>query len=60
MDEISELHKEIFGVYPVVLGLHTNAYNRILDALDGDEPYDESKELPKEDIDRLKEGQLLT
>jgi hypothetical protein len=60
MNEIYDLHKEVFGVAPIVIGLHwQDATERILAAIDADKPYNEENELTPEDLASYRNGELV-
>lgn len=55
-----EEHIKKFGVEPIVIGLHwEDSWERIVDSLDGDTPYNEEKELSEEELAAFKRGELL-
>lgn len=55
-----ELHKRVFGVEPVVIGLHwEDVQDRIIEAIESGEPYDEEKELTPEQLKQYEAGELI-
>lgn len=62
MQELIDIHTEVFGVEPVFIGLYPNsAFDRLLETVEqGDQPYDERRDLTAEQLKELQDGDLLT
>lgn len=62
MDEAIKEHLEVFGVEPYVIGLYWSDQEEFLDriyqAIEDQEPYDERLELTPEELESYKKGQL--
>lgn len=57
---VFELHLEVFGVYPVVIGANwEDVPDRILSAIEAGVPYDETKELDKDLLDAFNSGEIV-
>lgn len=56
----SEAHVERFGVEPVVIGLHwIDVQQRIIEAIERGEPYNEEAELSPDELEQYKAGELV-
>lgn len=61
MQELIESHKEVFGVEPVIIGLYPwDTAQRISNSIEAGEPYDETKDLSRIELERFERGDLLT
>jgi hypothetical protein len=46
MNELEKIHEEVFGIPPVIIGLHwDDVEDRLIAAINSDTPYNEEKEL---------------
>jgi len=60
MSELDALHKTIFGVEPVVIGLHWHdVQERIIQAIESGVPYNEQNELSASDLAAYLLGNLV-
>lgn len=61
MQELIDIHKEVFGTEPVIIGLYPwDTEERIASAIEDGEPYDERKDLSVSELKELERGDLLT
>jgi DNA repair photolyase len=60
MNELFEVHKQIFGVEPVVIGLNWDSVEElIVKAIEDNLPYDETKLLTPEELKMFNAGNLV-
>jgi hypothetical protein len=60
MNELEAIHKQVFGVPPVVIGLHWHdIQDRIIQAIESGRPYNEEEELSAVDLAAYKRGELV-
>jgi len=61
MEDIVKDHVEQFGVEPVVIGLYPwDTAQRISEAIEDGEPYNEKEDLSPLELERFERGDLLT
>jgi len=59
MNELEKLHREIFSIDPVVIGLHwSDIEDRLIQAIESGIPYNEERELSQGELAAYKEGKL--
>lgn len=59
MNELEQIHKDVFGVAPVVIGLHwDDIQQRLIDAIESGIPYNEERELTTEELVEFRAGRL--
>jgi hypothetical protein len=60
MNELETIHEQVFGVAPVVIGLHWDELqDRIIAAIESGTPYNEEAELSIVDLAAYKRGELV-
>lgn len=60
MNELEKMHKEVFGVDPVIIGLHwDDIEKRLIDAIEAGIPYNEEKELTTQELVDYRAGNLI-
>lgn len=60
MNELIRLHKEIFNVDPVIIGLHwADVDDRLFNSIENNTPYDETKELTQAELQAFNKGDLV-
>jgi hypothetical protein len=60
MNELIKLHKEVFDVEPVIIGLHWDDLDdRLFDAIENNTPYDETKELSAAELKAFNKSELV-
>ena len=63
MENLQNPHKEKYGVEPNVIGLLWNDIDRqielLIEAVEGDQPYDEYKMLSKKDQEDFDRGEIV-
>ena len=60
MNELAKIHKQVFGVDPVIIGLNwDNAEDLIVEAIQNNVPYDETKMLSPEELKMFNDGKLF-
>jgi DNA repair photolyase len=59
MNELEKIHKDIFGIAPVIIGLHWDEIEqRLIDAIESGIPYNEEKELTTEELIEFRAGKI--
>jgi hypothetical protein len=60
MNDLMEIHKDVFGVEPIIIGLHWNDIDdRLIEAIESGIPYNEEKELTTAELVDYRAGRLI-